>query len=290
MFIDIHGHAYWKPQPMVNGRINFSTPEQVLKRYDELDIEKGCLLPLIGPEVYIPESNEEILAMAARYPNRFIPFCNIDPRALTNSAEAPLGDLLRYYQDLGCKGIGEVMPNLPFSDPLVRNLFKHVQDVGFPLIFDGSVAVGRGYGLVDDPGMPQLEQSLRDFPNLTFLGHGPPFWAEIGQLEKPEDRAGYPKYPIKDEGAVPMLMRRYPNLWGDLSAGSGYNAFARDPEYAVTFLNEFQDRLCFGTDICPPDQNLPLAGFLIGLRDEGRISADAFERISKANAVRLLAL
>ena len=46
-------------------------------------------------------------------------------------------------------------------------------------------------------------------------------------------------------GAVVRLMRQYPNLWADLSpaAGSGYNALARDPDYAVKFLHEFQDRL-----------------------------------------------
>lgn len=273
---------------MRGGKVLFSTPEQVLRRYDELGIETGCLLPLIGPEMYIPESNEEILAMAARWPDRFVPFCNIDPRAIANSADAPLGDILRYYRDLGCKGIGEVMPNLSFSDPLVRNLFAHVQDVGLPLIFDGSVEIGKGYGLVDDPGMPRFEQCLWDFPNLTFLGHGPPFWAEIGRLEKPDDRAGYPRYPIQAEGVVPRLFREHPNLWGDLSASSGFNALARDREYAVKFLGEFQDRLCFGTDICSPDQELPLTALMIELKDGGGIGKDIFNKIMSGNAARLL--
>ncbi|MEI8345181.1 MAG: hypothetical protein WCG06_03820, partial [Candidatus Omnitrophota bacterium] len=54
-------------------------------------------------------------------------------------------------------------------------------------------------------------------------------------------------YPITDEGRVPQLMRKYTNLYGDLSAGSGCNALKRDRKYAVKFLNEFQDRLMFGT-------------------------------------------
>ena len=88
----------------------------------------------------------------------------------------------------------------------------------------------------------------------------------MGVLETVADHCAYPSYPIKEEGAVPKLFRRYKNLWGDLSAGSGYNALARDVDYAVKFLNEFQDRLCFGTDICYADQKLPLAEFLIGLK------------------------
>ncbi len=39
------------------------------------------------------------------------------------------------------------------------------------------------------------------------------------------------------------LLRKYPNLYADLSALSGANAILRDPEYGVKFLDEFQDRL-----------------------------------------------
>ncbi len=290
MFIDIHAHAYKRPVVGVEGVPVFSAPEQLLARYEDLQIERAVLLPLIGPEVYLSQSNEEIIETAEDFAGRFIPFCNVDPRAMTNSADAPLGNLLRYYKDLGCKGIGEVMPNLPFLHPMVQNLFKHVQDVGFPLIFDISTRIGGAYGLYDDPGLPQLETCLQRFPDLKILGHGPPFWAEIGQLEKPEDRAGYPPYPIKEEGVVPKLMRRYPNLYGDLSAGSGYNALARDPAYAVQFLNEFHDRLFFGTDICAPDQPAPQAAFLLELKNAREISPPVFAGIARNNALALLDL
>jgi len=288
MFIDIHAHAYRTASPP--SAPVFSTPAQVLKRYDELQIEKGVLLPLVSPEVYLPQSNEDILDMARASNGRFIPFCNIDPRALSNSADAPLGDLLCYYRDQGCKGIGEVMPNLPFLHPLMLNLFRHVAAVGLPLIFDMSTRLGAGYGLYDDPGLPQLEACLRGFAKLTFLGHGPPFWAEIGTLDTPADRAVYPEYPVREEGVVPKLFRRYPNLHGDLSAGSGYNALARDPDYAARFINEFQDRLMFGTDICAPEQAIQLPAFLLQLKREGKISEEVFGKVARQNAVRLLSL
>lgn len=290
MFIDIHAHAYRHPWPGPDGRLVFTDPERLLKRHDELGIETACLLPLVSPEVYLPQSNDEMLEMVEDYPGRFIAFCNIDPRAITNSVDAPLDYILKYYRDRGCKGIGEVMPNMPFLHPMVQNLFKHVQDVGFPLIIDMTAYEGRGYGLYDDPGLPQLERCLQQFPRLNILGHGPPFWAEIAQLETPGDRAGYPAYPVKEEGVVPKLFRRYANLWGDLSAGSGYNAFARDPVYAVKFINEFQDRLLFGTDICGADQPVPMAGFLLDLKKSGKISEATFQKIAKGNAVKLLRL
>ncbi len=290
MFIDIHGHAYRKAEPpQVFGQA-FPTPDQLLERYDKIGIERAVLLPLVSPEVYLPQSNEDILEIAENANGRFIPFCNIDPRAMTNSADAPLGDILRYYRDRGCKGIGEVMPNLPFLDPMVQNLFKHVEDVGFPLTFDIAAQIGGTYGLYDDVGLPQLERSLRRFPKLIIFGHGPAFWAEIGQLEKPADRYEYPKYPIKDEGVVPKLLRQYPNLYGDLSATSGYNALARDPGYAVKFINEFQDRLLFGTDICTSDMPTPLVDFLIELRVGKKISEEVFQKIARGNAIRMLGL
>jgi len=290
MFIDIHCHAFKRPYIWIDGKPLFSTPEQILKRYDELGIEKGVLLPIVNPEVYLPQSNEEIIEICEKYPDRFIPFCNIDPRAITNSPEADFEKILNYYKSLGCKGIGEVMPNLPFLDERVLNLFKHVEKVGFPLIFDGNGRLGNTYGLYDEPGLTQLEKCLSMFPDLKILGHGPTFWAEISILKKQEDRYTYPDYPVIEEGSVPKLMRKYKNLYGDLSAGSGYNALARDPEYAVKFINEFKDRLLFGTDLCRPDQKVPLVQFLINLVEKGKISETTFNKIARENAKKLLNL
>jgi predicted TIM-barrel fold metal-dependent hydrolase len=290
VFIDIHVHAYRAECPPGDGRTQFATPRQILARYDELGIERGVLLPLIGPEVYLPQSNEDILDMAAAAAGRFIPFCNIDPRGISNSPDAALDCWLSHYKQRGCKGIGELMPNLPFVDPRVQNLFRHAETLQMPIIFDISDRIGGDYGLYDDPGLPQLELSLKRFPRLAILGHGPAFWAEIGTLDSPADRAGYPQYPVRAEGAVPRLFRECPNLYGDLSAGSGYNALARDPDYAVTFLSEFQDRMLFGTDLCTAEQPAPIVDFLTGLRDAGKLGEDVFRKIARQNAVRLLQL
>jgi len=291
MFIDIHGHVYRRPGAPHAGRQWFSTPEQLLVRYKELDIDQAVLLPLVNPEFYLPQSVEEILDICDEFPGRFIPFCNIDPRAWNNTPTSPLDELFTYYKQRGCKGIGEVMPNLWFLDPLVQNLFRHAQNAGFPLIFDINTRVGHGaYGLADEAGLPQLEMCLRHYPKLNILGHGPAFWAEISRLETPADRHGYPSYPLRGEGVVPTLLRRYPNMWGDLSAGSGYNALARDPDYAVKFLNEFQDKLLFGTDICGPQDAVRLPEFLRSLLRAGKISETVFKKIAHGNAIRLLGL
>ena len=291
MFIDIHVHTWKTPGPLRGGKPAFATPEQLLKRYDAIGVERAVILPRVNPEcAYAPQSNEEVLEICRQYPERFIPFCNLDPRAMTNSADAPLGDILGHYRGAGCKGIGEICANLPIIDPLVQNLFKHVEDIGFPLTFHLAWRMGNIYGLYDEPGLPQLEYALNCFPGLRFLAHSQVFWAEMAPLETPYDRSGYPDYPIKEEGIVPKLFRRYPNLYGDLSAGSGCNALTRDPDYAVHFLDEFQDRLLFGTDICAPDTPTPLVDFLLEMRDAGRISEAVFQKVARENAVKLLGL
>lgn len=298
MFIDIHAHAYRKPVPHI---VQFCTAEELIKMYDELGIEKGVLLPIVSPEIYLPQANEDILDMAEKYPDRLIPFCNIDPRAMTNSADAPLDKLLSYYKEKGCKGLGEVMLNVPLMDPMVQNLFRHAENVGLPVIFDGSDQVGGDFGLYDDPGLPQLEHTLQRFPELIIFGHGPVFWSEIGRLETPGERAiifnlkGHqvgrlPGGQIKNEGVVPILFRRYSNLYGDLSDYTAYNAFARDDEYGPKFLTEFQDRVFFGTDICFPGMEIPMIDLLVNWRDTGKISENVFQKVARENAVKLLGL
>jgi predicted TIM-barrel fold metal-dependent hydrolase len=49
-------------------------------------------------------------------------------------------------------------------------------------------------------------------------------------------------------GITDRLLSDYPNMFGDCSAGSGLNAFTRDPEHARDFLGRHQDKLLFGSD------------------------------------------
>ena len=298
MFIDIHAHAYRKPVPFI---AKFCTPEELLALYDKLGIDKGVLLPIVSPEIYLPQTNEDILDMCAKYPDRFIPFCNIDPRAMTNSANAPLNQLLEYYKQKGCKGLGEVMPNMALMDPLVQNLFNHAEKAGLPVIYDGSDQLSGDFGIYDDPGLPQLEHTLQRFPNLIIFGHGPVFWSEISQLQTPGERGfifdlnGHqvgrlPEGLVRKEGVVPVMLRRYPNLYGDLSDLTSYNALTRDEHYGQQFLEEFQDKLFFGTDIISPDFKVPLIDLLKNWRDTKKISLTAFNKITSGNAIKLLGI
>lgn len=290
MFLDLHAHVYKYPYPTPYGFDLFCNPEELQSIHDRIGVDRAVLLPVISSEEYMPQSMGEILELAKESNGRWLPFCNIDPRIYSNSSDAPVGFLIDYYKRCGCIGMGEFMPNLPWDDPRIQNLLHHTEAAGLPLLFDITGRRNYGYGLYDDPGLPQLEACLERFPNLIFIGHGPAFWAEIGTLRNPEDRHGYPKYDIDAEGRVAELLRTYPNLWFDLSAGSGYNAMTRNEEYTVRFLNEFSDRAMFGTDICYASQEVHIGELLIRLRDEGKLSPETFEAIAHGNAERLLGL
>ena len=290
MFLDIHVHVTPNKTTTRPNGSTYTTPEELIFLLDAAGIDKAVLLPMP-----IPEGNhrnvptEAVIEIAARYPDRFIPFCNIDPRQINNSPDSDFMPHLEYYKSAGCKGVGEMTANLSFDDPLVENLFSQVEAVGLPLLFHIGPQFGGCYGLVDDLGLPKLEGALKKFPKLIFIGHSQPFWSEISADVTNETRGGYPKGKVIP-GRVVELMRKYPTLYGDMSAGSGFNAVSRDPEWGFQFMEEFQDRLLFGTDICRPGQDTPLPDYLRKTHDEGKISDTVFEKITWQNADRLLRL
>lgn len=290
-WIDIHVHTNARRGPLRPDGQTYATPEELIAMFDERGIARAVILPGASPEwATHPQSVDECLAVVERYPDRFIPFCNADPRMLTNSPRANFTPMLEHWKSLGCKGVGELCANLPFTDPRVQNLFAHCEGNQMPVTFHVATQIGGTYGLYDDLGLPQLEICLERFPHLVFLGHSQAFWSEIGGDVTEQTRGGYPKGQVTDGGRVVELMREHPNLCGDLSAGSGCNAVSRDPEFGYRFLEEFQDGLFFGTDICAPTNDTPLVGFLRDALDAGHISPQAFDKITRRNATRLLAL
>lgn len=291
MFIDIHTHTIRLYDDRQRGICRWTYPEELLAMWDDLGIEKGVVLPLVHHEIgEILQTNENVLDIYNQYPDRIIPFCNFDVRYWYNNPKVDYSKALEHYKSLGCKGIGEYVSNVWWDDDRSLNFLGHVEQAGLPLLFHVASADRGMYGLVDQPGLPKLEKVLKMFPKLQFIGHSMGFWSAISGDACTENWMGYPKGDVTEGGALIRLLRTCDNLWGDISAGSGNNALVRDFDFGCSFMEEFQDRLLFGTDICQPGQKVPQVDTMNRMRDEGKLSAEAYEKISHLNAEKLLGL
>jgi uncharacterized protein len=295
MIIDAHTHVYLRPVVSSNPRLwVFMSAEKQIALMDRLGIDKAIIQPLNNAEAPAEcQSHGEILTICERYPDRFIPFCNIDPRLPRDPAQTTVDDYLHYlrqYRDLGCRGLGELTARMRWHHPLMRLLLRACEIVGFPVTFHMTLPGANGYGVIDDPDFSGLERALADFPGVVFLGHSPTFWRGIsggeGEMEKP----GYPCTPVEPGGPVMRLFRTYPNLYGDLSGGSGLTALTRDREQAYGFLNELSGRLVFGLDCNSSRHPTDLLPFLNTACAEGHISETVRDKILSGNSVRLCGL
>jgi hypothetical protein len=296
MIIDCHAHVYaWpKIKPYPWAKTTFMGVDDQLKVMAEKGIDKTVILPLNGAES--PMENQsfgEVLYLCQKYPGRFIPFCNLDPRmaefkGMTGARRFVF--LLGQYKELGCKGLGELVVKLRWEDPKMLHLLEACEEVGFPVTFHTTTPRYKSYGVIDELGLPGLEAVLKKFPTLKFFGHSQAFWTEISGDLTPEEKNGYPTTPVKPGGALVRLMRECENLHGDLSAGSGLNALKRDPGFAWKFIDEFQDRLLLGLDYCSTTNDMQHIDWLTQARDQGNISGQAYQKIMWKNINRILDL
>lgn len=288
--IDLHAHV--APNMDLPAPVEWIREDTLLETYDALGIERGVLLPIVSPEgSWFTMPNEHVRAVVERHPDRYSWFCNVDPRGAENTVTSDLSSILMFYKERGAKGLGELTSNLYFDDPKMDNLFSHCEECEMPVLFHISPAPNAYYGAVDEIGLPRLEKMLKKHKNLKFIGHSQPFWAEISGDLNEDIRNTYPKGKVT-EGRLAKLMREYPNLHCDLSAGSGANAMRRDPEYAARFLNEFADRIFYGCDICKSRHSFPFefSDFLEQMRMDGAISEENYVKIVRGNALKLLGL
>jgi len=290
--IDIHEHVIPRRGFLHPKRgETIVTATELVAIMDRHGIDKCVALPLSSPETYhFVQSVEEVFEACDQYPDRFIKFAHADPRLEYNALDYDFVPILEYYVSLGAKGVGEVTANLAWDDPRYQNLLRACDQLGLPFLFHLAAQEYNTYGIITELGLGGLEQALRKYPNVQFIGHSPVWWSEVGPTTE-ETRNGYPKGEVGPGGRVPELMRTYDNMWGDLSAGSGHNAVSRDPEWGYAFIEEFQDRLLMGLDICiPSNDECALLTFLREASAQGKVSGQAFDKVMGGNAVELLGL
>ena len=280
---DIHLHMRLeKPAEGETSLLGYA--EQMLPHLEKQGIFKG-VIQAFGEGQRGLGTNEECAAICKKYPGKLFWMCapdDCDPDSLHEK--------IAVWKALGAVGIGELMVNKPLNDPFYKKLFQVAQMLNLPVLFHMSPAVGHKYGVVDEPGLPLLEQCLQEFPEVAFIGHSQPFWHEISGDADPsiEARDSWGKGPVKPGGRLITLFEKYPNLYGDLSANSGGRAIMRDKAFGLSFLEQFHSRLMFGTDTLNTTQEFPLGQWLDEMASTGKLSQIAYENICHNTAEKLL--
>jgi predicted TIM-barrel fold metal-dependent hydrolase len=223
--IDIHQHTDYA------GR----SDEKLIEHQETLGVTHSILLPAgrwFGLEARIgPPPNAQRLAK--RLPHRFSFFSNEVP--YVGDARQQIERFLK----AGAIGIGEQKFEIDCDSRWLQQAAEIAQEYGVPMLMHFQ---HNKY----NTGIERFHKVLEKFPRVNFIGHAQTWWANIDRNARQE--VLYPKGPVTQGGITDRLLSDYPNMFGDTSAGSGLNAFTRDPEHMRGFLARHQDKLLFGSD------------------------------------------
>ena len=286
MIIDSHNHPDWRGhdldsflQNMGEYNIDLTWLLSWQSPFDEYNPVAIRAIPEVGPGGPIPF--ERCLSYAQRAPGKFVLGHAPDPRR--PEAIDQLQALMEVYN---VRIYGEWKFRMMLDNPDAVRMFRFCGEKGLPVVFHidyelpSKVRYPRPnywYG----GGHESLERALEQCPDTMFVGHAPGFWARISNDEFYRT-VSYPKGPVVPGGKVVEMLRRYPNLYCDLSGGSGHNALDRDHEFGRAFVLEFQDRLLYGRDLFDNRHQEVL--------NELNLPEDVLNKIYSQNALRLVPL
>ena len=252
MIIDAHNHPDWCGYNL----------EKYLDNMKKFGINQTWLLSWESPpDEYPPETQSETppfdspgpipfsrcVSYAERAPGKFVLGYAPDPRK--PDAVDKLKAAINIYRVRIC---GELKLRMMYDNPDALRLFRFCGENRLPVTvhLDYEFPTGKNYPRPNwwyGGGIETLERAVQKCPDTIFLGHAPGFWAHISGDDK-YDQEPYPGGKVMSGGKLIGLLRKYPNLYCDLSAGSGLNALKRDPKFAKGFLLEFQDRCLYARD------------------------------------------
>ncbi len=268
--LDFHQHTHY------NGRPN----EHLIAHQANLRVTKTVLLPGEGWMLSIVGGNAECADIEARTPGRFVRFTCSDP------IESRTPDVLRGNVRRGARGFGELKFHVAVDSPEMHRVYKLADELRVPVLLHFEYETY-------NTGLERFEAVLRAYPSVHFIGHAQTWWGNISADLNPLDL--YPKGPVKPGGLTDRLLGDYPNVYGDLSAGSGLNALTRDPDFARGFIARHRQKLIWGSDCdCYDGQGGGVKrGYCIAARSlaalRGLVSSDAlFRQIVYGNGARLL--
>lgn len=236
--IDIHQHTNYLAR----------SDEDLIAHQRTMGVTMTVLLPagslVVRPSTHQGKSNglaaraggnESVMKVAKENP-QFVFGAN----EVTDLEGAPV-EIERYLK-LGAKVIGEQKFGVECDSPESERIYALAEKYGVPVLLHFQHGT---YNL----GIERFHNVLAKFPRVNFIGHAQTFWANIDAAYT-DQSVLYPKGPVTPGGITDRLLTDFPNMYGDLSAGSGLGSLTRDEEHTRGFLDRHQDKLMFGSD-CP---------------------------------------
>lgn len=267
--LDIHQHTNY------SGR----TDDELIAHQRAMGITKTILLPA-GSKYGLAAGcggNDTVVALARAYPEKFLFFANELPDIPQTKS------VLEKFLKAGAIGIGEQKFHVECDSKAMQLVAEIARHHGVPVLMHFQY---KTYNL----GIERFYKMLDKYPTVNFIGHAQTWW---GNIDKNHDQSVmYPKGPVVPGGITDRLFSDYPNIYGDLSAGSGLNALLRDEDFARDFLKRHQDKLLYGSDCndrigtgkpCSGSQQLTTVRRLAP-------DAEAVRKMLYGNAVRLFKL
>lgn len=267
--IDIHQHTHY------HGR----SDDGLLQHQEKLGAWRTVLLPA-GSKYGLAADcggNDTVRAMARAYPKRFAFFAN----ELPDLPET--GRVIEQYLKAGAIGIGEQKFHVDCDSKPMQLIAEIARDYQVPVLMHFEHGT---YNLAFERFYKLLER----YPTVNFIGHAQTWWGNIDARH--EQAVLYPKGKVTPGGITDRLLSDYANVFGDLSAGSGLNAFRRDEEHARGFLLRHQDKLLYGSDCEDSDGLPPRCTGLQQIALIRRLAPDpeAVQKMLYRNAAKLLKL
>ena len=254
-YIDIHVHAN------ACNEDGFDLT-QLSEWMDDNDVDRSIVLPLKRSLPRNAEEEATLIRNYDKYRGRIDRFCVVFADDVVSKKETVR--ILQQHKREGAIGFGEHYgEGLTVNDPKNMTLYEACAEVGLPVLFHMDADNNQ-----DEVGLPLLEKVLIQIPDCTFIAHAPGWWKNL------------------PNGTCDRLLQTYPNLYGDLSAGSGARAIGRDKCLGREFLLRNVDKLLFGTDSGPWSyKKEPAPQF--ALIEEFALADDQKDKICRRNAEML---
>ena len=232
--IDIHQHTNY------TGR----SDEELIRHQREMGVAKTVLLPA-GSKYGLAADcggNDTVVAVARRLPKEYVYFANELPDIPETRP------VIERFLKAGAIGIGEQKFPVDADSDHIDLIARIAAEHNVPVLLHFEF---QKYNLNID----RFHRILERYPKVNFIGHAQTWWCNIDK--GCDQKTMYPAGPVTPGGISDRLLSDYPNMYGDLSAGSGLNSMMRDEAHAREFLKRHQDKLLFGSDCNDRQANGP---------------------------------